>query len=315
MSEIREAARGRWHEILPAFGISSQYLKNKHGPCPMCGGRDRWRFDDKEGTGTFYCSQCGSGDGFMLLQKFSSEGFLNLSKQVEKIVHTSTKQPRQQNDARMTPEQALARCKTIWDKAEPVTEGSPVGKYHLNRFGRIFDRPSIRSGRMFHPDERREIPVMICKISDWGGKPANLHLTFLDHHGRKARVSPQRKILQGSVPEGGAIRLARGGASLGIAEGVETALSAEMLFGIPVWSAINTSILTKWAPPSGVEEITVFADNDLNYAGQSKAYALANRLSLKGFKVSVRVPPEPGQDWNDVLLKRKGAEAPSVISI
>ena len=35
----------------------------------MCGGSDRFRFDDKEGRGTWFCNQCGAGDGLKLVEK------------------------------------------------------------------------------------------------------------------------------------------------------------------------------------------------------------------------------------------------------
>lgn len=60
-------ALGHWPRILPALGI--QVLKNRHQPCPVCGGSDRFRFDDREGRGTWYCNQCGAGDGLKLVEK------------------------------------------------------------------------------------------------------------------------------------------------------------------------------------------------------------------------------------------------------
>lgn len=68
---VREAARGRWAStILPALNISVPEHARKHGPCPTCGGKDRFRFDDREGLGTWFCNQCDSrsGDGFRLIQ-------------------------------------------------------------------------------------------------------------------------------------------------------------------------------------------------------------------------------------------------------
>jgi 5S rRNA maturation endonuclease (ribonuclease M5) len=43
----------------------------QHGPCPTCGGTDRFRFDDQDGNGTWFCNQCRpqAGDGFALVQK------------------------------------------------------------------------------------------------------------------------------------------------------------------------------------------------------------------------------------------------------
>ena len=65
---IVETARGRWPEILAVAGIDESHLTNKHGPCPICGGKDRFRFDDLEGRGTFICTHCGAGDGLKLLE-------------------------------------------------------------------------------------------------------------------------------------------------------------------------------------------------------------------------------------------------------
>jgi putative DNA primase/helicase len=69
-SDLPALARGRWGEILPALGIPPEHLTNRHGPCPGCGGRDRFRFDDKGGRGGFVCGGGGdvqTGDGFDLL--------------------------------------------------------------------------------------------------------------------------------------------------------------------------------------------------------------------------------------------------------
>ncbi|MDF3691456.1 primase-helicase zinc-binding domain-containing protein, partial [Enterobacter hormaechei] len=44
-------------------------IKNRHQACPVCGGSDRFRFDDREGRGTWYCNQCGAGDGLKLVEK------------------------------------------------------------------------------------------------------------------------------------------------------------------------------------------------------------------------------------------------------
>ena len=51
-----ERARNRWREILPRFGIDTRFLTNRHGPCPLCGGRDRFRFDDRNGDGTDFAA-------------------------------------------------------------------------------------------------------------------------------------------------------------------------------------------------------------------------------------------------------------------
>lgn len=52
---VKNAANGKWREILSSAGIDTSLLKNHHSPCPGCGGKDRFRFDDLNGDGTFIC--------------------------------------------------------------------------------------------------------------------------------------------------------------------------------------------------------------------------------------------------------------------
>ena len=68
MAEVRELASNHWPEILMAAGIEKDRLRNKHGPCPVCGGTDRFRFDDMEGSGSYFCGNPhhGAGDGLKL---------------------------------------------------------------------------------------------------------------------------------------------------------------------------------------------------------------------------------------------------------
>jgi len=61
--DVRQIAQGRWKSILTALGADEKTLSGKHTACPLCGGKDRFRFDDKEGRGTYFCSGCGAGDG------------------------------------------------------------------------------------------------------------------------------------------------------------------------------------------------------------------------------------------------------------
>ncbi len=61
-----------WRETLIRQGVESYLLDGKHHACPGCGGTDRFRFDDKDGRGTWICSQGGGGiaygDGWDLLK-------------------------------------------------------------------------------------------------------------------------------------------------------------------------------------------------------------------------------------------------------
>ena len=68
VSQTVRTATGQWPVILPALGIALQ-PNGKPQPCPTCGGKDRFRFDNQDGRGTWFCNQCGAGDGLNLVEK------------------------------------------------------------------------------------------------------------------------------------------------------------------------------------------------------------------------------------------------------
>jgi putative DNA primase/helicase len=181
-----------------------------------------------------------------------------------------------------------------WDGSRSLTPDTNSRRYLKSRgieHGRVWDlRESTRGN-------------LLALVRDLDGNPCQLQCTFLED-GHKAEVERVRKFMQLPFPEGAAVRLLPQGSVLGIAEGVETALSAAQMFSLPVWAALNTSLLRKWRPPAQVQRVYIFADNDKNYAGQAAAYHLAHRLASDdrlGIEVSVEIPLKVGHDWNDVL--------------
>lgn len=71
-----------WKAIFETFGIESKYLTGKHSPCPSCGGRDRFRYDNKHGNGDYFCNNCGAGDGLSLIQKTNGWDFATTAKEL-----------------------------------------------------------------------------------------------------------------------------------------------------------------------------------------------------------------------------------------
>ena len=54
------------------------------------------------------------------------------------------------------------------------------------------------------------------------------------------------------------------------------------MYNAPVWSTLTKGLLAEWRPPEIAKLIFIFADNDASFAVQAAAYALAERLKLKG---------------------------------
>ncbi len=94
------------------------------------------------------------------------------------------------------------------------------------------------------------------------------------------------------------MRLGRAGKALGLAEGIETGLSAQQLFEIPVWAALG-SRMDRVDLPGAVIEVHIFGDN--GKPGREAAEKAAERFTSQGRRVMLRFPPEPFGDWNDAL--------------
>jgi putative DNA primase/helicase len=155
---------------------------------------------------------------------------------------------------------------------------------------------------------------MLAVIMDPAGRGLGkgIHRTVFDRDGDFVR----RLYMPGELPKGGAVRLADAveDAPLGIAEGIETALSASALFNMPVWSVLSAVGMRRWQPPSsGIRKIVVFGDNDRNFVGQTAAYDLAFRLDGEHFEVEVKIPDAGGSDWNDVHRSKRRAQLSVVV--
>ena len=153
-------------------------------------------------------------------------------------------------------------------------------------------------------DSRRGWPGLVAIVRDGAGNPTGgIHRTFLLEDG-SGKAPPGKKML-GPIA-GGSVRLAPIPADdhLGIGEGIETALSAWAIFGIPTWAALSAGNLRDWQWPDGVRRVTIFAD--AGDAGQQAAAALAERLTAASIPSTI-VSPLHGDDFNDDL--RKGAVA------
>lgn len=225
-----------------------------------------------------------------------------------------------------------------WDQCLPVTsEGAtPLYEYLSSRqIHWMLDRLSETDSLRFHPalpyfteekvgegyKEIGKFPAMVGAVRDLDGNILTLHRTYLSARGGKARVPEVKKMSvvgDGVDINGSSIRLGEPvNGILGVAEGIETALSAFWATGIPTWSTINAQLMKSFEVPEGVETVIIWADKDKSRTGEVAANVLKSRLEAQGILVLVMLPPAPipakskSIDWNDVLMEQGRAGFPS----
>lgn len=293
---VLNEARNKWHSILRALGVPETMLINKHGPCPWCGGRDRYRWDNKEGKGTYYCNSCGAGNGFKLLMLYHGWDEEKARKEIIGVLGGA----REEKPRRISGKNTRQRLRYAFSGAK---RDAPEIDQYLSSRGL---RTKVRS-LLFNPKTQYQAgvyhPAMLALVVDLEGEPITIHRTYLaDVEVRKKTMVPLKPMSEGAV-----IRLFKAGDTLGVAEGIETAIAAHEMWGIPVWSTLNAEMLQKFRPPEGVKKVVVFGDNDKSFHGQKSAYELAFALARMKDPpdVEVHIPVVLGADWLDILNDRR----------
>ncbi|WP_158497285.1 toprim domain-containing protein [Methylocystis sp. ATCC 49242] len=194
------------------------------------------------------------------------------------------------------------RALALWREAVPI-EGTPAERYLIAR-GIRYAPPSLRylaaaeymRGRVY-------LPAMMAAVQAPDRRLVACQLTFLDPRGdRKAQVATPRRTY--GALGAGAVRLDHVDEVLGLSEGVETALSAMALYGVPTWACLGASRMSRVAIPKNLRHLIVFADAD----EPGRAAAARVREAHPDIRVSVRFPDAPHGDFNDVLRAANSAE-------
>jgi putative DNA primase/helicase len=230
------AAKGKWRGILLHLGLPPAALRDKHGPCPLCGGEDRFRFDDRDRRGTYICNQCGAGDGMKLAQEFTRQPFSEVAARIDTIL--GNVKPDAPPRAPMTDDERVQALRRAWGESRPVTPGDLVDTYLNSRgVGEVIYPKALRFAPAIRDGAGGVRPAMLALVGVWGAKPVSLHRTFLRPDGSaKAEMDAPRKMMPGELPDGACVQLSEwhGKGALGIAEGIETAMSASALFDMPI---------------------------------------------------------------------------------
>jgi len=207
----------------------------------------------------------------------------------------------------LSPAWLRQRALTLWDAARPLA-GTPAEQY-LQRRSITLSPPALRFHRRTPLGRGRRAvfrPAMLAALHERERLVA-LQRTFLDpDQPRRARdlANPRRML---GRPGQGAVMLAPATDTLGLAEGIETALSAIILLDIPVWATLGNERLAHIAIPDTVTRLVLLPDNDRG--GRIGAAKVAEAYAMPGRTIETLWPPQGFNDWNDVLrAKGKGVE-------
>ncbi len=293
VSHTARVAVGQWPILLPALGISVG-LNGQHTACPVCGGKDRFRFDNQAGRGTWLCNQCGAGDGLALVEKALSLSTKEAAAQVAALLGDNP-----------APVIAAATMQIDQDKVAARLKAAAQAQA-------LFSAAITQSGHAYlavkgWPDE----PALTLNGSPLriGGetfRKGDLVVPLFDDQGEVVNVQlinasgTKRMLAGGQVKEAAHVFAGETTAVIWLVEGYATGLTVHNLTGDAVYVALSANNLPALAAqlrerfPDAL--LLIAADNDENGKGQAKADEAA---LLCGGKAAL--PAEVG-DWNDVYL-------------
>ncbi|MFM4831934.1 DUF927 domain-containing protein [Aeromonas media] len=300
VSDVARVACGHWPDLLAAVGIDIP-RRGKHGPCPACGGKDRFRLDDKGGRGTWICNQCGNGDGLDLLVRVTGKSTKEAAELLAPLVGLSAggldtaeserirqqQQAKADQDRKRSEQQRQKAARRAAAIAGDVAQG--VSPY-LTAKGLEWPQATINSTLIREGGENFPAGSLAVTLTNEGGDLVNVQLI---------RADGIKRYLHGGQ-KAGAFHRIEGGALVAICEGYATGLSIHQATGATVYCAMDASNLlavTQIARRQHKEgQILLCGDNDAHTQGNpGKTKAERAAATVGGL---VALPPVAG-DWND----------------
>ena len=320
-----------WYSILASLGINVPQNPRRHVPCPICGGKDRFRFDNRNGEGTWFCNQGSAehrdgkraGNGTALVAGFFDIGHRDALGKIREIsVDPGGVQvfSRPEKYAAPVPEvdsSSQRKVRRVFNESvrlADIGEGSRLtlqaGKSAIEKYLSSRGLPLLlpeEARIQVHPDG---IDVVIPLTGD--GDLPSLHVTALSRDGRKRPLSwtgascrytlGQLSGSYASIPSGEKQISVPSFPSIRfycLGEGLETTISGRFLSGWGGIFAVNSNgIQSFFDDPETVEifrknalGVAALVDRDGNETGQKASAALARKAKEAGIPVLFLLPP------------------------
>ncbi|EOC0003963.1 DUF927 domain-containing protein [Cronobacter turicensis] len=287
--EVVQAASGQWPFVLQSLGIIVPGSPSKHSACPVCGGKDRFRFDDK-GCGAHICNQCGAGDGLDLVQKAYHVSATEAANQVASVLnHANSSRAdgiayyRQKGH-----QEAEIRRQRFTSKYQVmVTKALPGKSQYLASKG-------LNDGRfLVLPDGTLLLPL----VNETESVVAAQSIT----------ISGEKKLLPGSAKRGAwyALSTADVGSDIVVCEGLATGLSVQLMqpdsmvvVGLDAGNLTPVAQAMRRKYPNS--RIIIAADNDWQGEEQPNVGLAAAEKAAAAVEGWIALPPvDYKADWND----------------
>lgn len=299
---------GAWRQTLENYGCHLPSGRH-HGPCPVCGGKDRFRFDDKEGRGTWFCSQCDhqSGGGLLLLSRFLGKPTIEVANELLGNTPERSRAPvyrsfvSEDQIRKANHEQARKGAEALLASSELrphpyMSDRGLDGQWLVNGepiMGR--DRSVIQPGEL--------LLVPAYKAEGDGSKLVNV---------QKIKANKEKRPLYGGDMAGVYHKLDGHQKLIAIAEGYATGVTVNQVTGATTYVAFQTGNLASvsaWVASQhhGVP-VVLFADHDeLDITHQWRPGEKFAKDAAAPLGATVALPPELG-DWDD-YRQAHGVEA------
>lgn len=295
VTDTMRSAQGHWPRLLPALGISV-LLNGQHSPCPLCGGKDRFRFDDKAGKGSWICNQCGAGDGLNLVEKALQLSPSQAARQVAELIGDSAPAVTatlNKQDKTLARQNAVQQARQIVASAQEQPRQAYLSAKGWPGVEALTLAQPLRVGGIGYQRGDLAVPLTVA-----GGEVVNVQLINA--------AGDKRTLPGGQVKAAFHFFAGIDSKRLWLTEGYATGLTVHELTGDSVYVALSANNLPSLAALLRAQypdaTLLIAADRDDNGTGQDKAEETAQ--AVNGI---VALPPVAG-DWNDIY-QRQGQEA------
>jgi hypothetical protein len=286
--------------------------------CPVHGSRGRTlAFRDGDRGLIVHChAGC---DCREILAELRRRGLIGKTGESRSSASSSQSEIPRANDLRRATDERDRQYRTalaldLWSESYRAS-GTIVERYLRSRGITLPPPATLRMhGMMYHRESNEQRPAMIALVEHIEDGPVGVHITYLAIDGSmKATIEPAKRSL-GPV-SGAAVRLAPASELLMVAEGIETALAGMQACELPVWASLSASGMKALVLPPIVRTVIILADHDVTGVGEQAACAAADRWLAEGRRVRLAMPPEPGTDFNNILVGRGYARTSKVADV